>query len=265
MKKKMGASSSHRNMTRHRQIAKRRDVGVKISTLAKQWNKINPIQRGESLCELVDLGCSRRGLAKDLRKSETSVRRHMTLAQLPQMDRDAVKNGKSAKVILALKAERDRRRQIQLRMTEDVKTGAISDQLADYILEFCKAETGVRGSDLDNVTLFFNEVRNSLTRLDWEGGSVRKVRKSLPLKRRFKLTRPHPDNEEVTTAHLARWLALFLKSEVPERPIQDRAIDKAQARRKELKAPDVRPIRRALLEARLKYANLSASPKPRPY
>jgi hypothetical protein len=200
-----------------------------------------------------------------LGKSATSLRRHIDLSRLPEADRKAVQAGKSAKTILTAKACEDRRRYSRERVEEDARTGAISDQLADHILEFCRIKSGVRGSDLDTVILFFNEVRNSLTRFDWEGQRVRKVRKSDPLKQRFRLTRPKPDQEEVIAAHLARWLVHFLKSEAPERPILDRAIDKAQARRKELEVAELKPTGKALLEARLKYALLSASPSPRRY
>jgi hypothetical protein len=151
-------------------------------------------------------------------------------------------------------------------VAEDARTGILSNQLADHILEFCKTTTGVHGSDLDTVVLFFNEVRNSLTRLDRDGVRAPKVKMSLPLKQRFRLSRPVPKDDEAVVAHRAIWLALFLKSEAPERLILDRAINKAQARRAELKVEN-RPMRGRQLfnDAAQKYAQLSASPPPRRY
>jgi len=255
-----------RNNTNHRKAVSAPAVSKRVRRLAKSWKDLDHIERGDLLLSLAGQGCSVRGLADDLGQSDTSVRRHMTLAKLPEADRKAVKAGKSAKKILALKAMEDRRRQMQQRVAEDARTGILSNQLADHILEFCKTTTGVHGSDLDTVVLFFNEVRNSLTRLDRDGVRAPKVKMSLPLKQRFRLSRPVPKDDEAVVAHRAIWLALFLKSEAPERLILDRAINKAQARRAELKVEN-RPMRGRQLfnDAAQKYAQLSASPPPRRY
>jgi hypothetical protein len=261
MKKKK--KPKKRSNTHHRQTVITPAVSKEIRRLSKSWNELHRIERGDRLWALVDQGCTARGLAADLGQSPTSILRHMALARLPEADREAVKAGKSAKKIMALKAVEDRRRRMQQRIAEEAQTGVISDKLADEVLEFCKTEPGVRGSDVETATLFFNEVRNSLTRLEWSGEQAPRVKKSLPLTQRFKVTRPRPEKEEVTTAHLARWLALFLKSEAPERPILDRAIDKAEARRNELKVESTKRGRRALYDAVQRYAQLSASPPPR--
>jgi hypothetical protein len=265
MTKKKQKVKKHNN-TSHRKAANTAAVSKEIRHLSKTWNELDRIERGDRLCSLVDQGCTARGLADDLGQSPTSILRHMKLARLPEADREAVKSGKSAKKILALKVVEDRRRRMQERLAEDARTGILSNQLADDILEFCKANPGVHGSDLDTVIQFLNEVRDSLTRLDWERVPAPKVKRSLPLKQRFRLTRPVPENDEAINAHGARWLALYLKSEAPERPIQDRAIDKAQARRTELKK--VEPKKTGLqlyYDTALKFAELSASPPPRKY
>lgn len=265
MKKKTIDRSKARKMNGHRRVAKKPAIQGAIRKLAKEWNDLDHIARGESLLQLIEAGCSRRGLADDLGQSATSIRRHLEIAKLPDADKEAVRAGKSAKAVLASKALRERLQQSQERLVEDARTGVLSDQLADYILEFCKAETGVYGSDLDTVTLFFDEVRNFLARLEREGVKAPKVAKRLPLIQRFKLTCPKPEQDEFIAAHRARWLALFLKSEVSERPIQNRAIDKAQARRKELKIISTKTPLQVLAEVRRKYAGLSASPPRRRY
>ena len=263
MKKNTVGSSKKTKETAHRRITKKPAVQRAIRKLAKEWNDLDRVQRGESLCALIEAGCSQRGLEKDLGQSATSIRRFMTIAKLPELDRAAVRAGKSAKTILALKAQEERQHRVQQRIAEDEKTGAVSDKLVDEVLKFCETESRVYGNDQDTLTLFFNEVRNSVTRLESSGEPVPKARRSFPLKQRFELTRPRRDKEEAGIAHLARWLALFLRSEAPERPILDRAIEKAQARGNEVRVFKTRTGRQAFADAVLKYASLSASPPPR--
>ena len=47
--------------------------------------------------DLTALGCSTRGLGEELGQSATTVRRHIAIAKLPAAQREAVRNGKSAK------------------------------------------------------------------------------------------------------------------------------------------------------------------------
>ena len=151
--------------TAHRQIAKKPAIQRAIRKLSRDWKQLDPVERGDLLCALTSAGCSGRGLAEDLGQSPTNIRRHLTLANLPDAEREAVKAGKSAKRILELKAREDRRRRMQQRIDEDRRTGAISDQLADHIIEFCKAHrSNVTAKDPDMLTHFFSAVRNYLNR-----------------------------------------------------------------------------------------------------
>src|ERR1035441_8572980 len=125
--------------TAHRRTMTDSSVRELVSKLLQGWGSMGPLERGERLCELSSLGCSTRGLETDLQQSATSIRRHMALAKLPEKDRKAIQAGASAKKILALKAIADRHKRRQQRVDEDRKTGALSDQLATTVLEFCRA------------------------------------------------------------------------------------------------------------------------------
>jgi hypothetical protein len=58
----------------------------------------------------------------------------MTIAALPETEREAIRNGASAKKILARKAGADRLRNMRERVALDMRTGELSERLADMIL-----------------------------------------------------------------------------------------------------------------------------------
>ena len=115
-----------------------------VSNLQLGWGSMGLLERGSLLRELAALGCSIRGLEKELGQSATSIRRHIVLATLPEADRKAIDAGASAKKILALKAIADRQRRRQRRIDEDRETGALSDKIATNILEFYRAGRQLR-------------------------------------------------------------------------------------------------------------------------
>lgn len=65
-------------------------------------------RRGDLLRMLKERGCTIRGMARDLGKSETTLRRYMMLSAQPPEERQRFKDGETAKRILARKAIRDR-------------------------------------------------------------------------------------------------------------------------------------------------------------
>src|ERR1017187_7182934 len=67
-----------------------------VSNLQLGWGSMGVLERGSLLRELAALGCSIRGLEKELGQSTTSIRRHIVLATLPEADRKAIDAGASA-------------------------------------------------------------------------------------------------------------------------------------------------------------------------
>jgi hypothetical protein len=138
-------------------------------------------ERGERLQELTSLGCSRRGLEKELKQSATSIRRHMVLAELPEKDRKAIAAGASAKDILAKKAIVDRVRRRQERINEDGITGVLSDRIATTIIEFCRLGKELRKPPIltGDLPAFLDTVKCFLQQFGTSGYKAIKVSKKL--------------------------------------------------------------------------------------
>lgn len=251
------------NLTAHRRAIADPRLKALVRALRRDWKKTDPIERGERLRELANRGCSTRGLERELRQSATSIRRHMTLAGLPEVDRDAVKTGSSAKNILARKARADRIRRMKQRVAEDQQTGKWSDRIADTILAFCRTidsvpESPIVEGDLDN---FLNEVRRVL--FQRRGARAVRLSRKLNPKQRFQRTRPQPEDGEFWMVHRARWLAILVWSYAREEPIWERALEKAVRRRGELRVKMTPKARWE--ETQKRNAEKSASPPRRRY
>jgi hypothetical protein len=269
MTKRRRKKKSRTNVTAHQHAMAKPAVASQIRDLCKGWNKTDKLERGNRLWDLTLCGCSRRGLAKALRQSPTSIRRHMELANLPPDARDLIIKGVSAKEILARKAHLDRRFRSQQRVARDRETGAISDEIADLIIEFCRAKDGVpeyavRAVDLE---LLLCAVESHLSWFAARGHRVSPVAKRLGTKVLFKQTRPFPPPEKfVEEDHRAKWLAAVIWTRVQEQPIWETALKKAKSRKKELELPKPKRTPKEAYEEMAKhYAELSRPPAPRRY
>jgi hypothetical protein len=231
------------HQSQHRRTLADPKVAEMVVDLRLHWAGIGPVERGDRLRELTALGCSTRGLEKELKQSATSIRRHMALAELPERDREAVESGASAKKILGRKADADRsRRQVQ-RVIEDGETGALSDDLANIILESCRTKDWPHRAPVsrDSAQQFFNETLRSLLGFEANGNRAVTISRKLGLKKVLSKTRPRKEKAEFLMAFQAEWLANLVWAKAPERPIWDSAIQKAERRYKEL-SPQRRPI-----------------------
>jgi hypothetical protein len=207
-----------------------------VSKLQQGWGSMGTLERGERLCELSSLGCSTRGLETDLQQSTTSIRRHMALAKLPEKDRRAIQAGASAKKILALKAIADRHKRQQQRVDEDRKTGALSDRIATNILEFCRAGKQLRKNPIlaGDVPILLNTVEWHLSQFAASGHRPVRVSQKLELKARFRKMRPIEAEDTFWINYQGEWLANVVWASAPERPIRERALQKAASRAGEL-------------------------------
>lgn len=253
------------NLMAHRRIIADPQVMALIRALRREWKKINPIERGERLQELAKRGCSTRGLGNGLRQSPTTVRRYLTLAGLPEEQREAVKAGSSAKNILDRKARADRMRRMRKRIAEDGQTGKWSNRIADIILTFCRRvdnlpEFPVLEGDLPE---FVNSVRQVLFEFQKRGAPAIRLSRMLTPKQRFQRTRPQPDPDQFWMVQQARWLATLIWSEAREEPIWDRALEKAERRRSELRVK-MTPLER-WVKTRERLADITAGPSRRRY
>ena len=229
--------------TVHRRTMTDSSVRELVSELQQGWGTMGTLERGERLGKLSLLGCSTRGLEAELQQSATSIRRHIVLAGLPEQDREAIESGASAKKILARKADADRYRRRAQRVIEDRKTGALSDDIASVILEACRMKNWPCKAPVssDFARQFFSETLRSLYRFETNGSKPARISKKLSLKRLLNKTRPPNGDVEPILAHQADWLASVVWAKALERPIWERAIQKAERRFNEL-TPQKRPI-----------------------
>ena len=89
-RKKAGKNEKEQrvNQTAHQQAMANPQAQKALSVLRDDWNGLSPEQLGERLNELIGLGCSARGIAKELGKPETSIRRYIALANQPEPGSD---------------------------------------------------------------------------------------------------------------------------------------------------------------------------------
>jgi hypothetical protein len=85
-RKKVGKNEKRVNQTAHQHAMTRPEVREALIGLRACWSILTPRQLGEQLNELVGFECSVRGIAKELGKPETSIRRFITLAKQPEKD-----------------------------------------------------------------------------------------------------------------------------------------------------------------------------------
>lgn len=251
------------HLTAHRRAVARPEVRELLADLCLDWKSIDRIEKGKRLLDLAALGCSTRGLAPVLQTSATNIRRYMTFPTLSEREREAVRAGSSAKRILDRKAQTDRRGKMRERVSLDNQTGKLSDGLADTILAFCKTINGVPSTAVleDELVFFLGETRNAAWQMEALGSPTVKLRKRLSLVQRFRKTRPQIEEGEMYLVHLSRWLAILLRSEMPERPIWERAIEKAGGRSKELRVRLT--IRQHLALRKQKSLEMTEGPPPR--
>jgi hypothetical protein len=137
-KKGQSKRSKPKKRAHHQRAMRDPETLALATTLRKTWKNLSPIERGERLLELVERGCTQRGLAADLHQSPTSIRRHLEFPTLPKEDRDAIEHGTSAKRILK-KAAQERTKQFNIQLVRlERETGAVSTRAAEVIVELLK-------------------------------------------------------------------------------------------------------------------------------
>jgi hypothetical protein len=265
-------------MTRRRKTGKKRTnetahwralADSKVASLIKdlriRWKSLDGIERGDRPRDLAGLGCSTRGLGKALGQSATSIRRHIDISKLPNADREALRNGQSAKKILAKKAVADRARRARERVRADNETGVLSDEMADLILDFCRTRKGVPETPVWKSALpqFMECVTNAVNAQKDSGRSYLRLSKRLSTQELFKRTRPPQEKGELWMEYKARWLARVICARTPEGPIWQRALQKTARRAKELEPPKT-PLQH--FDERAKYFEwLNRGPERRKY
>src|SRR5437660_5399779 len=143
------------NRVRHRPAMAHPPVLKLFRKLQHQWDKCGAIDLGILVDEILQAGCSTRGLAEELKRtmrdpqvSDTTLRRYVQLARLPEARKDEIRKGASEKRLLAEEArkkrqeknEREARRRARYRSERlklERESGRPSDEFAHKICHFC--------------------------------------------------------------------------------------------------------------------------------
>ncbi|WP_348261359.1 hypothetical protein P8935_16335 [Telmatobacter sp. DSM 110680] len=72
------------NNTAHQRALENPETQAALSDLRERWNDISAKKRGEQLLRLIGFGCSVRGIADDLVKPASNIRRDIALANSPE-------------------------------------------------------------------------------------------------------------------------------------------------------------------------------------
>ena len=84
IKKKADKKEKTLNVTANQRAITRPEVQEALNVLRTRWRDLSPQQRGERLNVLIGFGCSGRGIAKELGKSESNIRKYIPKANPPE-------------------------------------------------------------------------------------------------------------------------------------------------------------------------------------
>lgn len=230
------AKQKRRNKNRHYRTTLNPNVRKLIEFLRNRWAVLGSVERGRRINKLVSVGCSKRGLGKDLDIPESSVRRDAKIAKLPESDRKAIDSGQSAKKMLIAKKTAALQREMRRRMDQDARTGALSDEIASIILEFCRTGYRLRKQRMIRAMfpILLDNVGSYLRKFEQTDHRALKAAKKLEPRELFRKTRPRTVENTPAMVYQAEWLAEALWLIAPESPIRAMALIKARRRANEL-------------------------------
>lgn len=90
MTKKKDGNTKRSNQTDHRTAMKNPKVQAVLNSLQLKWNTLSSEQLGGHLITLIELKCSRRGIAKYLNKPDTTIRRYIDLVNDSKHESDSI-------------------------------------------------------------------------------------------------------------------------------------------------------------------------------
>lgn len=252
---------SKRKKLPHRKVASSPEVSPLIDDLRRDWGLCDTVQRGDRLRDLVRLGCSLRGLARDLDIPEPTLRRYVTLSLLPEADREALKAGGSAKKAMERKAIKDHASAGQQRLNEEKRSGAPSDKGTDIILDFCK--NGVPDEPIIDcdLPLLLEDVRRFTRGELGPPPPVIQLPKKISLPELYRITRPPKSPDEEWLGHRVIWLAKIMMAIAPEFDIRETAMNKAEKRAEELSIQPTREQEEQARDTRQQFRKLGVLPK----
>lgn len=229
--------------TEHRLALKKPEARQLLGRLKRYWDRWDEIKRGELLYSLRQVHhCSIRGLAKDLDKKESTLRRYIMLSQLPTEERRTFSEGETAKRVLARKVARDRDRAAADRLAEEKRSGALSDEIAEIILDFLLSKRknpdtlilGKQEPDYLKMQAAIPCLLENIRQITRGLAGVRPVKIRLPKKITlvdfYRLARPADYPGEGWIERAVGWLSNILINIAPELVIRETGMNKAEER-----------------------------------
>ncbi len=254
------AKQKCRNKNRHYRATLNPNVRRQIEFLRISWAVMGAVERGQLINKLISVGCSKRGLGKDLGIPESSIRRDAKIAELPESDRNAIDSGQSAKDILIAKKKAALQREMQRRIHQDARTGKLSDEIASIILEFARTGYQLRKQRMIRTMfpILLDNVGSHLRKFEQTDHRPLKAPMKLEPRELFRKTRHRAAENASTIVHQGEWLAEALWLIAPESPIRESALMKARKRAGELlpKMTLVETFRNAEFKKRMKLEEL---------
>jgi hypothetical protein len=99
-----------RRRARHRAAVETPGTRSKIGRVKRNWDTMSKVQRGKHVRDLINRGCSLRGLSDGLGRSVASIRRYRDIGHLTVEQQELIEAGASAKAILNLEYSKARER-----------------------------------------------------------------------------------------------------------------------------------------------------------
>jgi hypothetical protein len=227
------------NKTKHQRAMANPKVQELVSNLARDWAAIDHLERDARLRELAAHGCSARGLGKVLGHSASSILREVAPEERPKTDRNVEEARASAQEAVSQRANAERDECQRQRIIEEEKTGALSDEVATVILEFCRAGQGLPETPIlpGDVPLLLSTAERYLSNFEASDRRPVRIPEDMDLKEIFRLARPDAQKGDPWIEHQAKWLANVVWAKAPERRIWKPALRKAVGRAGELTPP----------------------------
>lgn len=177
MKKKRTTKTKSKKtrLAQHRRSKTRPEVRFLVMALRRQWSSMDAADRADRVRELIDRGCTRRGLAEELKISPTNVRFYYSLSSASRLQKHSLKNGASAKKLFddARRLANEKLRLAQ--MQKEREDASMSDALASDIASFCLTPWEFEGRPTllsgGQIEQFFHELTYRID-LRVDGGTV---------------------------------------------------------------------------------------------
>ena len=232
-KEKKLQKKTRRASHRKSHLAALSNPGVRdqMESLRTDWPDFSHVQRGDRLIQLLDAGCTVRGLANDLGVDEGTVRRDIKIARLSEAERERINAGASPKGFLGARRARTLTADMEMRRLRELKDGSPSDELRDNLLRFMRTEQLVPCCDGD-VDLLIREVAGDLPGKAFRGYCMHAVKVGRPLDPSYpfgsavKKAKPDLDADMVPIEVTIQWLKKLIMLVEPLDQVRDAAIEK---------------------------------------